>query len=154
LQESKSRVTVEISGRLLSLRELEAALNSFVLEDSEGGKTGQALGAAVLDLVFTDVRAKRVNDPSVKWPGDVGIFVENELIEPVEVRQKAISETDLFLFAQHVSDAGIHRGLVLAFGQGESLLDVERAKAKVADIYKVELGVFQRPGDLLREALR
>lgn len=145
---------VVVGGRRLTVGQLEDALDTFVTEDPDGGKTGQALGAAILDLVFGDVRTKRVNDPSVRWPGDAGIFVEDELSEAVEIRQKVVSTTDALLFAKHLQAARLHRGMILAFAQADDDLDVEALRQKAREVYKVELGVFFRPGALLREALR
>jgi hypothetical protein len=154
LEASAKEEKIEVGGRRLTVEQLEQHLDAFADEDPDGGKTGQALGAAILDLVFADVRAKRVNDPSVKWPGDVGVFAENELAEAVEVRQKPISQTDVLLFAQHLEAAGVRRGIMLAFAKTNEDLDVDALRRQAREVYQVELAVFFRPGALLREALR
>ena len=145
---------VELGTLRLSLAGLEKALDSFVAEDPEGGKTGQAIGAAILDLVFEDVRTRRVNDPGVKWPGDVGVFVKDKLLQSAEVKQRPATETEILLFAQRLQKAGVGRALVLAFAQGKAPLDPESLREKAAGLYGIELAVFLKPSQLLREAVR
>ncbi len=145
---------VELGTLRLSLADLERALDRFVAEDPEGGKTGQAIGAAILDLVFEDVRTRRVNDPGVKWPGDVGVFVKDKLLQSAEVKQRPATETEILLFAQRLQNAGVGRALVLAFAQGKAPLDSESLREKAARLYGIELALFLRPSQLLREAVR
>lgn len=154
LEASAPPAKIEIGARQLSVGQIESAIDAFVGGDSEGGKTGQALAAAILDLVFADVRTKRINDPSVKWPGDVGIFGESGLVEAVEVRQKPVSATDVLLFAQRLSAARLGRGIVLAFGQAVHPLEIEVLRRHARDQYNVELAVFLTAGGLFREAIR
>ncbi len=152
VSEPPSRVSI---GKVrMSLGELEKIVDEFMEGEPEGGKIGQALGAAMLDLVFEDVRTRRVNDPGVKWPGDVGVFIEEKLIESVEVKQRPATETEILLFAQRLQKTAVQRALVLAFAQAEAKLDLEALGRKAAELYGVELVVFLRPSELLREAIR
>lgn len=145
---------IKLGDRQVSAVELGRILDAFVAEDADGGRVGQALGAAILDLVFDDVRTKRVNDPGVRWPGDVGVFNEDALVQSVEVKQKAMSASEILQFAQRLLAASVKRALVLAFDQAEAPLPVEELVDKARTLYGVELAIFTRPSDLLAEALR
>jgi hypothetical protein len=154
LQVSVRPIEITIGSRKVSPAELGKLLDDFADQDADGGKVGQALGAALLDLVFDDVRTKRVNDPGVKWPGDVGVFAEGVLVQSVEVKQKPMSDSEVLQFAARLAQSGIRRGMVLALNQGAVGLAIPELKAKAAELYGVELGIFTRPSEVLEEAIR
>jgi hypothetical protein len=154
LEVSERPVEITLGSRRVSPAELGKLLDDFAEEDADGGKVGQALGAALLDLVFDDVRTKRVNDPGVKWTGDVGVFADDQLVQSVEVKQKPMSESEILQFAARLAQAGVRRGMVLALNQGSLALSIPELKTKAADLYGVELGIFLHPSDVLEEAIR
>lgn len=154
LEVSVRPVEITLGSRRVSPAELGRLLDEYVDQDADGGKVGQALAAALLDLVFDDVRTKRVNDPGVKWTGDVGVFADGVLVQSVEVKQKPMSQSEVLQFAARLAQAGVRRGMVLALSQGAVGLGIPELKAKAAELYGVELGVFQRPSGVLEEAIR
>jgi hypothetical protein len=154
LELSAAPVKIVLGGRVVTAVELGRLLDGYVMEDADGGKVGQALGAAILDLVFDDVRAKKVNDPGVRWPGDVGVFDDDKLVQSVEVKQKPMSESEVLQFAARLMAAKVKRALVLAFAQGRAELPEDDLVAKARSLYGVELAIFTAPGELLAEALR
>ena len=87
--------------RLEALAEMTAR---FISEDSEGGKRGQACTAAALDLAFSTVRMGRINDPSVRFPGDVQVLDGVRVILPVEARQKIVTASEVSQFAATVDN--------------------------------------------------
>jgi hypothetical protein len=154
LEVSVRPVEITLGSRRVSPAELGRLLDDCVDEDADGGKVGQALAAALLDLVFEDVRTKRVNDPGVKWTGDVGVFAGGVLVQSLEVKQKPMSESEILQFAARLAQAGIRRGIVLALNQGSVALPIPELKAKAAELYSVEFGIFLRPSEVLEEAIR
>lgn len=154
LEVSAAPEVITLGDRKVTAVELGRMLDAFVAGEADGGKVGQALGAAILDLVFDDVRTKRVNDPGAKWPGDVGVFNEDALVQAVEVKQKAMSASEILQFAQRLMAVSVKRALVLAFDQDAAPLAVEDLVEKARRLYGVELAIFTKPSDLLAEALR
>jgi hypothetical protein len=157
------RARLEASGKaepmilgtgVLDLPELSGALDEFVAGDNEGGKIGQAVVPAILDLVFDDVRTKAINDPSSKWPGDVGAFADGAQILAVEVKQRAFSEAEVLLFAQRLHEIGLHRGFIAAFDQASAPLEQEQLHFQARRLYGVELSFFLKPSAFLVEACR
>lgn len=124
---------------------LARATNAFVTADPEGGRRGQALGAAALDLVYEDVRTARVNNPSRGRAGDV-IIMESPTVVfcSVEVKQKPISMVEIMQFAGRLSQDSIRRGLILALHPGQSSFDglhlLERAWSEHGVLLDVVIG--------------
>lgn len=74
-------------------------------EDSEGGRRGQALVAAALDLLSEHVLTRRVNDPSAAIPGDVIVGVaESGIVR--EVKQRYIADHEIRQLVERASEAG------------------------------------------------
>lgn len=146
--------SIELGPGVLDLPGLLNAVNSYVEGDSEGGKVGQALATAILELAFAKVRTKKINDPSSKWPGDVGAFDGETQIMSAEVKQRPFSPEEILLFAQRLREAELHRGFVVAFAQEGSPLDLDEIRFHARRLYQVELWVFTEAGDLLEEAIR
>lgn len=154
LNESTSHEKVLLEGGVLPLPQAERALDSFLAGDAEGGKIGQATVAALFDLIFDDVRTKRINDPSIKWPGDVGAFEGEQLILSAEVKQRPFTETEILLFAQRLAASAVHRGFVAALDQSHIPLDEVALRATAHQKYDVDVFVFRHGSTLLREVAR
>lgn len=148
--EKREKVTVGKSG--LDLPGLLNALDTFVAGDSEGGKVGQATVAAILDMVFPDVRTKRINDPSVRWPGDVGVWGGGLLIHAAEVKQRPFTEHEVTLFARRLHASKTHRGLLVALCDDGFPFDVAKACSKAYSTYDVRLTPVTRASELLLNA--
>lgn len=154
IEESATRGVVTVGSGVLPLLELEEALDGFLSGDPEGGKVGQAMVAAILDLLFDSVLTKRINDPSVHWPGDVGAFVDGRLVLSAEVKQRPFDPTEVLLFAKRLADHGVGRGLVAALNQRGEDLDDGALRAKALEVYKVEIAIYRSGAVLLRDAVR
>ncbi len=70
------------------------------------------------------------------------------------MKQRPATETEILLLAQRLQKNGVGRALALAFAQGKALLDPEALREKAAGLYGIERGVFLKPSQLLREAVR
>lgn len=137
---------------VLDLARLQNALDRFLEGDAEGGKVGQGIVTAVLDLAFDDVRTKKINDPSQRWPGDVGAFDGEVQILSAEVKQRPFTEEEVLLFARRLR-GNLQRGFVVALKQRGNELNVERL---VLEAHRdgVDLSFFFSASSLLREAVR
>lgn len=89
--------------------------SSFIIANTEGGRRGQAFVAAALDLVFEDVRTRRVNDPSRKMAGDVQVLDAAGIVMAIEVKQRQVSEEEVLQFADRLAVDEIARGGVCIF---------------------------------------
>lgn len=145
---------IELGPGALDLRQLQEALDSFLRGDVEGGKVGQAIVAAILDLVFAKVATKKINDPSSRWPGDVGAFDGDVQTLSGEVKQRPFFEEEILLFARRLRDAELQRGFVVALRQEGQDLDAEQIAFQARRLYAVELYFFFEASALLGEAVK
>jgi hypothetical protein len=162
VEATESRVKAKLGKGTLPLPKLLDVLEGFVRGDPEGGRVGQAFVAAIFDLLFSTIRTKRVNDPSMKWPGDVGAFektiaatdeAEEVLIFPAEVKQRSFSETEILLFAQRVSQANVSRCMVVALNQGDTPLDLPALRQRCQEKFGIELALYLNASSLLTHAI-
>lgn len=129
---------------------IEAAA-AFTEAAPEGGRRGQALVAAALDLVHPDVRTARVNDPSRVLAGDV--VGGTPPVVAVEVKQRAATPTELLQFAERLR--GLHiRAVVAALDPHQPALDVIALSTRAWNDYGVVLEVITGTRGLLQEAFR
>ena len=142
-----------LAGQTVPLRGLQERLTRLMAGDPEGGKVGQAVAAAILDIAFAKVVTKRINDPSNRWPGDVGAFNGKTQVMSAEVKQRPFSNEEIVQFAERLSTAGIRRGFVLAFRQGTQPLNAEKISAEPALRYGVELWFWFDSTTLLADSL-
>lgn len=145
---------VGIEGKPLATARLVDSTSAFVESHSEGGKVGQALVAAILDLVFRDVRTRKVNDPSRNWTGDVGAFVENKVSLSVEVKQRAFTESEVLQFIDRLGADCLPRGLVAALAQGGSPLDAHQLAEVARSRFGVTLDIVLGVKRLLLDTIR
>jgi len=145
---------VGIDGMPLAMTRLIESTSSFVDANSEGGKVGQALVAAILDLVFRDVRTRGINDPSRNWVGDVGVFVDGKLSLSVEVKQRAFVESEVLQFIDRLGVEQVPRGVVAALAQGTAHLDAGRLAEDSLRRFGIALDVVIGIRRLLLDTLR
>jgi hypothetical protein len=145
---------VGIEGRPLAMARLVEATSAFVDAHSEGGKVGQAIVAAVLDLVHDDVRTRKVNNPSRGWTGDVGAFVDQRISLSVEVKQRPFTESEVLQFIDRLGADRVPRGLVAALSQGGVALDADRLAASAQTRFSVSLDIVLGVRRLLLDVIR
>lgn len=124
----------QLQGRALSLRDLAAAITSFVTEDSQGGRRAQAIAAAIVDVLDGPERVEsgRINDPSRKTPGDVVVFSSGEdrsVQKAIEVRDKPVTTSDVLIFANKCLAFQVPDAAVLAVSAKPSEIDGEAIQA-------------------------
>jgi hypothetical protein len=113
--------------------DLVELVERFVADDSEGGKRAQAIASGLLDLYASASRVvtTRVNDPDRHLPGDIGIRAESDPSQwekVFEVRDKPVSEQDLYAFVVKAAGSGVREAAVLAVASGQQALNVEDAR--------------------------
>jgi SacI restriction endonuclease len=120
--------------------DLLVRIDSFVREDSEGGRRAQAVAAGLMDVVEGEenVKTGRINDPDRNFPGDVAAYTrpaqgkERKIIRALEVRDKAISESDLLVFASKAAGFAVARAGILAVAPNQRPLSIVGAQAEAA----------------------
>jgi SacI restriction endonuclease len=136
-----------------AIDDLIAATTRFLEEDPETGRRGQAFVAAVLDLVYDDVRTSRINDPSRRAPGDVQALRDGRIILSAEVRQKPVLDTEILQFAATLNSAGIRRGMVAALAPGQPSLPRDDLLRAAWTQSEVLLTLLCGPSEVLLGAL-
>ena len=72
----------------------------------------QAFAAACLDLLYEEVKTRRINDPSRDFPGDVHAVLGKKVAVAMEVRGKAVTPSDLTTFAKACEAAAVSRAIM------------------------------------------
>lgn len=109
----------ETASRLLSNLEK-------LLERGVGGPhITQALGSVLLENIYPETRARRLNDPSRDFPGDCqGVDADGKVVASLEARNKPVSDSDARAFIAACARHGIRRAMILQVGAEKSPLDV------------------------------
>ena len=95
---------------------LAAAIAILVQENSEGGRRAQAVVAGLFDVFSGPARVEsgRINDPSRHYPGDVAVrSIDGHWEKAVEVRDKPVTESDVYIFGRKCLEVGVRESAVL-----------------------------------------
>ena len=122
--------------------------------DPEGGKIAQAVVAAIYGASYSDTRTKKINDPSAKWPADVGVFVADNLIIACEVKQRSFESAEIRYFAEKLAELGIERGVVAELTSDDWHLDDAKLAGEIYRDFGVDLMFVSDASDLLLNTLR
>lgn len=131
----------ELATTSSSLPDLISLLDSFIADDPEGGRRGQALVAAVLDCSLPRVELGGINDPDAF---DVVGFRNKADVIPspvVQVKQKVVGEDAALLLAEMASRAGSGAALLVAVAPGQPPLDDQAIAARVAHLGVVVVSI-------------
>lgn len=152
LEVAAAKQRIDLRGVGLGVEQAIDAIATFITEDAEGGKRGQAVVAAVFDLVFDEVRMGRVNDPSRRFPGDVQAIEGVQVALAAEVRQKLVEFDDVIAFARVISDAGVANGVMVALHPEQSTLDRDKLLSACEEEHGVHMAVIDSPAELVSDA--
>jgi hypothetical protein len=97
-------------------------IEHFARENPEGGRRGQALVAALLDLLHPEVALSAVNDPTGL---DVKVLRDGTVILGAEVKQKPVEENAALHLADEARTAGVDKALLVAIAKDQRPLDRE-----------------------------
>lgn len=114
---------------------------STFMETSEGGKRAQSVAAGLCDLLVSEqitVSVDAINDPDRKFPGDIGIYLDDEKIphQVIEVRDKPVGPSDIAHVTEKCANAGVQRAVILAVSNDQDLLDIVEQE-EIAEEYGV-----------------
>ena len=112
----------------------------------------QAFAAACLDLLFDEVKTRRINDPSRDFPGDVHALNGSRVVLAMEVRGKAVSQADFSGFALSCAEAHLHRAVMFVDAPQQPELDA-RSVSREAGLEQVQVEKFECAADLLLSTL-
>lgn len=133
---------------------LEAAIQSFVGENSEGGKRAQAVVAGLFDTAFgeANVESARINDPSRSHPGDVCVVIGGATVKAVEVKDKPVTFNDVQIFGKKAVDMGASDAAYVMVAAKQDQLN-ERTLNAWAEGFGLSLTLFYGWTSLVQEAL-
>lgn len=148
--EAAARVrSVSVKAKGLSPDSARIAAVDFLRRDApDRPQRLQAFAAACLDLVFSDVKTRRIHDPSRDFPGDVHVVDGDSVTLAMEVRGKSVSQSDLRSFAQAVAAAGIRRAVLFVDAPHQVPLDVGNVVQALGAHY-LHVATFMSVTDLL-----
>lgn len=117
----------------MSTISLIVAISKFVGENSEGGKRAQAVVAGLMDVFAgpKNVVTSRINDPDRHLSGDVGVRSDKDPSKwerIFEVRDKQVSQSDVYLFADKSLAADVKEAAMIAVASGQEDVQFEEPK--------------------------
>jgi hypothetical protein len=125
----------------ISLSELARTAQSFVIDNPESGRRGQAFAAAVLDCVFPRVELGSIHDPDAF---DVLAFRRKADKSPspvVQVKQKVVDENAAINLGEAASEQGLSTALLIAIAPGQHALDDQALAIRTSELGVVILTV-------------
>jgi hypothetical protein len=151
-----TKETLVVTGNRETLQVIMDIAASFVAENSEAGKVGQAFAAALFDLLFPSeqVRMGNNNDPSSVIPGDVQVGRDGTFWLWAEVKQKAVVTSEVQAFLDRVKSVGGDRAMYFALGNAHYPHNIDIAQLqKKAGKDGLELTVYSAPEQALVDLL-
>lgn len=122
------------------LQDLLDVLQLFINEDPENGRRGQALVAALFDLVYEEVRLPSVHNPTGL---DVTVWDNGELVLGAEVKQKPVTEAAVLHLAEEAALRGIDKALFVALSPQQRHLDREGTRFDALHYHGVLVSVYE-----------
>ncbi len=105
-------------------------VTTFVAMNSENGKRAQACAAGILEIFSSgNVITSRINDPDRKMAGDVNVIENMLTTHALEVRDKPVSENDIFHFIDKVEKFNISNAGVLSASKDQKNINLSEAYA-------------------------
>jgi hypothetical protein len=107
---------------------LASAIAMLVQERSEGGRRAQAVVAGLFDVFagVDRVESGLINDPSRHYPGDVAVrSTEGNWEKAIEVRDKPVSESDIYIFGRKCLETGVREAAILLAATSQKRLNDE-----------------------------
>jgi hypothetical protein len=145
LRAAQSRI--EAAG-LIDFSRLVSIVEDFIRSNPEGGKRGQALVAAVLDLAHDDVRLSGIHDPR---PRDVTVLRGEEELLLVEVKQKPVGADTADHLALEAREASVDKALLVALASDQQPLDRESIRRSSDTAHGVLTLVYETVAELLTQ---
>jgi hypothetical protein len=136
-------LVVEASEDIAALIEV---LGVFLTGDSEGGRKGQALVAALLDLAHEEVYLASINDPTGL---DVTVSEEGRILLGFEVKQKAVVEATALHLAEEARLVDVDKAILVVLAAGQRPLDRQLIHIQALERHRVLVGVWESVSELV-----
>ncbi|MFI0260921.1 restriction endonuclease, SacI family [Streptomyces sp. NPDC017056] len=125
---------------------------NFVVSGYDVPRKLQACVAAGLDMVYSEVISRRINDPSRDFPGDVQIILDSDPLLTVEVRGKSVSGEELEQFVSRAAYAGFRRvALMVDAASHVSLMSAADLTSDLERKYECIVKVNESVSSFLRD---
>jgi hypothetical protein len=121
-----------------ALEDVLSMAATFIRQDPEGGKRGQALVAAMLDCVQPLVKTGAINNPR---SFDVESQTADGPVLAIEVKQKPVGAEQVLHLAESAAAAGIDKALYAALAADQAGLDHHDLRSRAASDHGVLLSV-------------
>jgi hypothetical protein len=131
------------------IEDLLDVLQIFITDDPENGRRGQALVAALFDLVYEDVRLPSIYSPTGL---DVTVWHAGKLVLGVEVKQKPVAEASVQHLAEEAALRGIDKALFVALAPQQRHLDRELMRRDALEYHGVLVSIYESVPELLTAA--
>jgi SacI restriction endonuclease len=130
-----------------------ATVAKFVSSHTDGGRVGQAFGAAMMDVLYgSDLTTmKKINDPSFSAPGD--FTVGQPIWLSGEAKQTVVTIGTVKAFADACLSAGIHRAIFLALSNAPYPDNISNTMLAKQYDDKMQLSVFTSAADACQTLL-
>jgi hypothetical protein len=119
----------------IDVGQLRSLLPGFTVAGGEGGRRGEAIVAAALDLAYPNVHLnQKANDPSRHWPADVLALRERttvrtrnaaDVLLAAEVKERIVDTAEVHQFAANLHAKRVSRGLYVALNPDQPPLPLE-----------------------------
>lgn len=152
------RVAIDVAEQLneyvldpdaLTVQQVVTAAETFLAEGVDRPRRTQALVAAAFDVTHSDVRSRRLNDPSRDFPGDIQAFEADRPLLSAEVRAKNVPSTEVEAFVSACRSAGIERAFMIVLWPSHRPLPVSELRQKSLEDEGVLLTIIENVEDLL-----
>jgi len=162
IPDSPNAQLVKVTASGVSLPAFFEATEQFLLDNSEGGRRGQAFVAACFGLIHGDrvFTPSSVNDPSRNEPGDVRVTETDpeRLALFVEAKQKLVKAADVHSFAKEVRQhdpTGVAGYAALVNDQHASRSSLAGLPSwqEILEKDSVLMRIWSSPAELLSEAI-
>lgn len=148
-EEERRAAAALVTGTSGNMAALLETLTVFLNDDTEGGRKGQALVAALLDLAHDEVSLSSINDPAGL---DVRVMDEGRTLLGLEVKQKRVVEASALHLAEEARRLDVDKAILVALASDQRPLDRSRIFAQGLSSYGVLLGVWEGVAELVASA--
>lgn len=138
-----------VDGDGLTLTRVIAIVSQFLNDLEDRPRRTQALVAAAFDVTHSDVRSRKLNDPSRDFPGDIHCFQADRPILAVEVRAKGVPATEVESFVAACRRADVDRAFMIVLWPPHAPLPAKHLCQQALSESGVLLTIIERPEDLL-----
>jgi hypothetical protein len=146
-QLAAAQAALETTG-LSSLSRLVSIAEEHIGSNTEGGKRGEALVAAILDLAHDEVELSGAHDPR---PRDVAVLRHGEDLLLVEVKQKPVDADTADHLAREAREAHVDKALLVALAPNQQPLDRESIRRSADAAHGVLTLVYETVAELLTQ---